>query len=257
MIEQFRNDLEQRLSQLKSTAQSASLTEIANELESLYEQALVAELIETRNTKKSALFERVENAVANSPAPEPTFTEPHAEAPPATKPPVEAANPFPLNPEIKVVPVPEGPPMPVNHASPTEEIDVIAQPKAPVEPVTPPKAVEKPAPPVAKQTPEAPPKPAASIAEKAQQSQKQTSLHQRLAAKNLSFGLNDRIAYIKHLFDGSAEDFNRVVNQINTFENWVEAEEFIAEMVKPDYNWEGKEQYEERFVGQIRVRFEA
>ncbi len=72
----------------------------------------------------------------------------------------------------------------------------------------------------------------------------------------LNIGLNDRLAYIKHLFDGSADDFARVVSQINTFETLKEAEQFIEEQVKPDYgHWKEKLEYAERFLAHLEKRF--
>ncbi|MEH6657990.1 hypothetical protein [Leeuwenhoekiella marinoflava] len=67
-------------------------------------------------------------------------------------------------------------------------------------------------------------------------------------SRGLSFGLNDRIAFIKHLFNGSNSDYNRVLSQLNTVNSQQEAFDLIDHMVKPDYNnWEGKEVYETRF----------
>ena len=84
---------------------------------------------------------------------------------------------------------------------------------------------------------------------------KQKSLNDRLK-KGITIGLNDRIAFVKHLFDGSTEDFNRVVSQLNTIESELEALEFLNSMVKPEYNnWEGKEDYEQRFLTFIEGRF--
>ena len=34
-----------------------------------------------------------------------------------------------------------------------------------------------------------------------------------------------------------------------------EAKQFINQMVKPDYSWEGKEEYEERFMQIIENKF--
>lgn len=67
--------------------------------------------------------------------------------------------------------------------------------------------------------------------------------------KGLSIGLNDRLAFVKHLFEGQTEDYTRVLSQINTMDSYKEAERFIVENVKPDYhNWENKEVYAERFM---------
>ena len=72
----------------------------------------------------------------------------------------------------------------------------------------------------------------------------------------LNIGLNDRLAFIKHLFDGHAEDYTRVLSQINTMESFEAAEVFIVENVKPDYqNWENKEEYSNRFMNIVEKRF--
>lgn len=81
------------------------------------------------------------------------------------------------------------------------------------------------------------------------------SLNDVLIRSNIQIGLNDRIAFVKHLFDGSQEDFNRVVSQLNSFKSEKEARKFISKMVKPDYNWAGKEDYEERLISLITRKF--
>jgi hypothetical protein len=75
-------------------------------------------------------------------------------------------------------------------------------------------------------------------------------------AKTITFGLNDRIAFEKQLFAGSSEDLNRVVSQLSTFDTFEEAQNFIEDMVKPDYdNWEGKEEYVDRFMEIVEKKF--
>jgi len=74
--------------------------------------------------------------------------------------------------------------------------------------------------------------------------------------KTITFGLNDRIAFEKQLFAGSSEDLNRVVSQLSTFDTFEEAQNFIEDMVKPDYdNWEGKEEYVNRFMEIVEKKF--
>lgn len=76
------------------------------------------------------------------------------------------------------------------------------------------------------------------------------------AVSVLKIGLNDRIAFIKHLFDGSADDYQRVLSQLNTFENFTEANSFIENQIKPEYNsWEHKEEFAERFLTIVEKRF--
>ncbi|WP_281846324.1 hypothetical protein [Olleya namhaensis] len=82
------------------------------------------------------------------------------------------------------------------------------------------------------------------------------SLNDRLKS-GLNIGLNDKLAFIKHLFDGEVDDYNRVLSQLNTSSSLEEASNLINNVVKPDYNnWEGKEDYEIRFMAIIGARFE-
>jgi hypothetical protein len=78
---------------------------------------------------------------------------------------------------------------------------------------------------------------------------KNFSLNDKLSG-GVKIGLNDKIGFVKHLFDGSEEDFTRVVSQLNTFDSHQEAIDFVENMVKPDYNnWENKDDYATRFFG--------
>ena len=80
------------------------------------------------------------------------------------------------------------------------------------------------------------------------------SLNDKLST-NIQIGLNDRIAFVKNLFAGSQEDFNRVVSQLNTYTSEKEAKKFINKMVKPDYNWSDQEELETRFIEIIERKF--
>jgi hypothetical protein len=82
------------------------------------------------------------------------------------------------------------------------------------------------------------------------------SLNDRLAKSNVNVDLNDRLAFVKHLFNNSMEDYNRVLSQLNTIDSEERSISFIKNMVKPDYNnWKGKEQFEERFIELVARRF--
>jgi hypothetical protein len=84
---------------------------------------------------------------------------------------------------------------------------------------------------------------------------KTISLNDSLS-KSITIGLNDRIGFEKHLFDGSSEDLNRVLSQLSTYANFSEANDFIEDLVKPDYNnWVGKEEYESRFMEVVEKKF--
>jgi hypothetical protein len=82
------------------------------------------------------------------------------------------------------------------------------------------------------------------------------SLNDKLKGESLKIDLNDKLAFIKHLFEGKNEDYERVISQINTINSLWEARKLILEMVKPDYNnWDGKEEYEERFIEIVEGKF--
>jgi hypothetical protein len=72
---------------------------------------------------------------------------------------------------------------------------------------------------------------------------------------DIQIGLNDRIAFVKNLFDGSQEDFNRVVSQLNSFKTEKEVKKFINKVVKPDYDWSDKEDVVARFMSIVERKF--
>lgn len=80
------------------------------------------------------------------------------------------------------------------------------------------------------------------------------SLNDKLS-KNIQIGLNDRIAFVKNLFDNSQEDYNRVISQLNSFHSQKEAKKFITKNVKPDYDWSSHEELESRFMDFIDRKF--
>jgi hypothetical protein len=83
------------------------------------------------------------------------------------------------------------------------------------------------------------------------------SLNDKLKHGNLNIGLNDKIVFIKHLFDGQVGDYERVISQINTTNSYIEASRLIKDIVKPDYNnWKGKDVYEERLMEIIQSKFD-
>lgn len=93
-------------------------------------------------------------------------------------------------------------------------------------------------------------------ADKREAEQKRKSLNDKLKSNQLQIGLNDKLAFIKHLFDGQSEDYDRVVSQINTAPSLKDAQALINNMVKPDYNnWEGKEEFSDRFMEIVEDKF--
>ncbi len=74
--------------------------------------------------------------------------------------------------------------------------------------------------------------------------------------KKMNIGLNDRIAFIKHLFVGDNDFYTYFVDRLNTFDNYEDALRYINREVKPQYNdWEGKDEYEFRLLQLLELRF--
>ena len=139
----------------------------------------------------------------------------------ATPPPTAAV------PSISPTPSPE-PATPVEVAVPTAS------------PVAPPAATPEPI--------QAAPSPAAPAASGAK------SVNARYAG--LKVGLNDRVAFVKHLFNGEDDDFQRVVAALATMESKEECETFLENAVYGDYDWSQKPEIAERFLALVYARFE-
>ena len=84
---------------------------------------------------------------------------------------------------------------------------------------------------------------------------KQLSLNDKLVGSSLQVGLNDRIAFVNKLFNFSQSDFNKVLTKLNSCNSKDEALRYFQYQVKPNYNWKGKEDLEERFVILIERKF--
>ena len=75
-------------------------------------------------------------------------------------------------------------------------------------------------------------------------------------AKTLSIDINDRLAFIKNLFNDDKINYERVISQIITFESWSEVSKFLNTQVKIEYNnWEGKEDVVDRFLSILQNNF--
>ena len=88
-----------------------------------------------------------------------------------------------------------------------------------------------------------------------QETTKSKSVNQKFGEKVIKVGLNDRHAFVTHLFNDNADDFTRVISQLNTINSEERSLAFIENMVKPEYDWTGKEEIESRFIELIIRRF--
>ena len=77
-------------------------------------------------------------------------------------------------------------------------------------------------------------------------------------AKSISIDLNDRLAFIKHLFEEKVSAYEMVISQIVTFDSWEEVQNFIENKVKVEYShWKEKEVIEARFMSILQNNFGA
>lgn len=84
----------------------------------------------------------------------------------------------------------------------------------------------------------------------------QVSLNDQLKTQGFQIGLNDRLAFVKGLFENSNEDYDRVLSQLSTLDTYEEAVNMLDAIIKPDYNnWEGREEIEARFLERIENKF--
>lgn len=94
------------------------------------------------------------------------------------------------------------------------------------------------------------------LVEKAPMKANTKSLNEALNKQEIKVDLNNKLAFVKHLFNGSSEDYKRVMSQLSTIDTHERSVSFINNMVKPDYNqWEGKEEFELRFLDLIERKF--
>ena len=99
---------------------------------------------------------------------------------------------------------------------------------------------------------------AAVAKDKESPSPPKTSLNDQLKTSGFQIGLNDRLAFVNHLFENNNEDYDRVMSQLTTMDSFEEISDFIENIIKPDYNnWDGKEDYENRFLETISQKFTA
>ncbi|AEV32935.1 hypothetical protein Oweho_1956 [Owenweeksia hongkongensis DSM 17368] len=237
MEEYVRKELEEICQDILNNTQATDIEQQLASVQSLYEKLLVLNYVSSRK-------QSVPQVTAQE-APKP---EPKVEAP--------------APPPVQEIPKPE-PPKPVVEEKP-EIVEPIAEaPKS----VAPPQPVQQKPEPIN----ESPVIEKELVDDKTPQQQqmeevlrqssapktpsKSSSINERYGTGAITLGLNDRIAFVNQLFGGQQEDLNRVISQINTLESFQEAEDFIENMIKPEYDWSQKEEFEMRFMDRVRQKF--
>ena len=78
----------------------------------------------------------------------------------------------------------------------------------------------------------------------------------KLKPKGFQIGLNDRLAFVKGLFNNSNEDYDRALSQIKTLDTYNDATNLLETVIKPDYNnWKDQQELEARFLEIIEDKF--
>jgi len=74
--------------------------------------------------------------------------------------------------------------------------------------------------------------------------------------KEMNIGLNDKIAFIKHLFNNDSTTYNHVIQSLNNFDSYEAALSYLNYEVKPKFNnWENKDEYEFRLIQLLELKF--
>jgi hypothetical protein len=87
-------------------------------------------------------------------------------------------------------------------------------------------------------------------------SQQKKSLNDSLN-KELKIGLNDRLSFIIHLFQGNKEEYESFLEHINKLNNFEEVKAFLDERIKNKYDyWKDNEDIANRLLHLIEKKFE-
>jgi hypothetical protein len=82
------------------------------------------------------------------------------------------------------------------------------------------------------------------------------SINDAVGYQQISVGLNDRLAFVKHLFEENADAYTATISKLNGMETLAQSESYLQTYIKPNYNnWAGKEEYEARLMALIARRF--
>ncbi len=61
---------------------------------------------------------------------------------------------------------------------------------------------------------------------------------QKINSISKSISLNQRFVFIKELFGGNLDNYDKALNTLDSFNSWEEANQFIEEELAPEYNWD-------------------
>ena len=72
--------------------------------------------------------------------------------------------------------------------------------------------------------------------------------------KELSFSLNEKFFIVQNLFNGDEKDFNKVMAHLATLDSWEEVEFYLNATCKVPYEWETKQEHQEKFYEMLMSR---
>lgn len=200
--------------------------------------------------------------------PEPVIDQTNPFATPAT--PVQPDKPEPKPVEMPPVPVTQPEPKPVETPPTPEPIETPPAPK-PVEIPPTPEPIETPTTSVAAPKPiEIKTEPVAPVEDKPLTiNQRMSALHQQqqparvyeqavgspIADLKSSISLNDKMLYVKDLFNGYSLAYSEAIDIVNRFKTFDEAENFLKTNYAAKNGWDNKPATTEKFYSLLRRRF--
>jgi hypothetical protein len=97
--------------------------------------------------------------------------------------------------------------------------------------------------------------PPAPVYNPALQASQRTDAPQRIRDIKSSISLNDKLMFIKDLFNGYSLAYSEAIELLNRFETFADADRFLQENYAEKNNWEAKRQSVEKLYAILRKRF--
>jgi len=99
-----------------------------------------------------------------------------------------------------------------------------------------------------------------TINERISQGKTKESLAQKHAKKKIediekSIGLNQRFSFIKNLFNNDKESYNDAVKKLNSCASFIEADDYIHNILMPTYDWDENTVHVIKFIDIIERRY--
>ncbi len=70
-----------------------------------------------------------------------------------------------------------------------------------------------------------------------------------------AIGLNQRFLFMNDLFEGENEAYKQAITALNSFNSFIEADEYINNVLKPQYKWDANKPTTSEFINLVKRRF--